>query len=199
MSSPRGILRTEAVDLIASVRNNSLTIVTMQPVAAWKAIGQHDLRNLNLIGSMGSASSIGLGLALAQPTEKVLVLDGDGSLVMQLGTMVSIGTHKPQNLHHIVFNNGCYETSGKQPVPGSATASLTEMALASGYTEALEIDDLTHAKESLYNILSQRGPTFTSLIINGQGEIPRAGTSHAVRSDSFIEQIAKMRASFSSP
>jgi len=198
MTSAKGMLRTEAVDLIASVRNDALTIVTMQPVAAWKAIGQHDLRNLNLIGSMGSASSIGLGLAVAQPSQKVLVLDGDGSLIMQLGTLVSIGALKPSNFHHIVFNNGCYETSGRQPVPGSTTASLTKLATAGGYTTAIEIDELSGAKAKLADVLSQNGPTFTSLVISGQGEIVSVNPPVAVRNDSFAEQIIKMRAAFGS-
>ena len=60
---------------------------------------------------MGSASSIGLGIALAQPNKKVIVMDGDGSLLMQLGSLVTIAGAAPENLYHFVFENGVYATS----------------------------------------------------------------------------------------
>lgn len=196
MNSPRGMLRTEAVALIAKARSGAYTIATMQPVAAWKAIGQHDERNLNLIGSMGSASAIGLGLALAQPDVKVLILDGDGSIMMQLGTLVSIGAIRPRNLHHIVFNNGCYETSGRQPVPGATTASLVDLALAAGYKRAVEIDDATSGLETLQDVLCHEGPTFVSFIISGQGQVTPQNIDTPARTASFAKQISSMRTSF---
>ena len=61
---------------------------------------------------MGSASSIGLGLALARPERKILVLDGDGCLLMQLGSLVTIAALAPANFYHVIFENGRYETSG---------------------------------------------------------------------------------------
>ena len=90
---------------------------------------------------MGLASSHGLGLALAQPSRRVIVLDGDGSLLMNLGTLVTIGKVAPQNLCHLVFQNGTYEANGGHPIPnqrwisrpsraapGSATHSRRDLA-----------------------------------------------------------------------
>ena len=166
-----GILRTEAVDLICGVRGHAISVTTMQATSAWRAIGQNDSRNLELIGSMGSASGIGLGLAISKPDEKIFVLDGDGSLVMQLGTLLSVGTARPSNLVHFVFNNGIYQTSGEQKVPGSENADLSKVALACGYKIAITIDTLQGADSVLRETLAQNGPIFVNLIISGQGEL----------------------------
>ena len=171
----KGILRTEAVELIAGVREGAISIVTMQPVAAWRAIGQNDNRNINLVGSMGSASALGLGLALALPQERVFVLDGDGSLVMQLGTLISVGTFGLDNFVHFIFNNGIYQTSGEQPVPGSQVADLAQIALASGYKTAVNIESLEGATEVLRETLSLSGPILINISISGQGTITNDG------------------------
>ena len=68
---------------------------------------------------MGKASSIGLGIALARPDKKVLVIDGDGSLLMNLGSLVTVANMSPKNLVHFVYQNGTYGVSGGQPIPGS--------------------------------------------------------------------------------
>ena len=73
---------------------------------------------------MGSASTIGLGIALAQPQRKVIVVDGDGSLLMQLGSLVTIAGAAPANFFHFVFENGVYETSGVAAVAGRGQVRL---------------------------------------------------------------------------
>jgi len=71
--------------------------------------------NFYMIGSMGLASSIGLGIALKKPKKRVYVFDGDGNLLMNLGTIVTIGSLQPRNLVHIVFDNSSHESTGGQP------------------------------------------------------------------------------------
>ena len=91
---------------------------------------------------MGKASSMALGLALAQPGEKVILFDGDGSLLMNLGALIAIANKAPANLCHFVMENGVYATTGGQPVPGQGRFSLAKLALAAGYPAAYEFDDL---------------------------------------------------------
>jgi sulfopyruvate decarboxylase subunit beta len=189
-----GILRTEAIDILAELRGDALTIITMQPVAAWRAVGQNNSRNLELLGSMGSASAIALGLAIGFPDEQIFVLDGDGSLVMQLGTLISIGTVQPPNLYHFVFENGVYETSGKQPVPGVATASLSDIALASGYRAAFCVDSLDNARAVISEAINTEGPVFISLKISGQGTITT--DSKELPRSSFPQQVQTLRSKF---
>ena len=170
MTTP--LLRTAAVAALARARGDMLTLVTMQAVDPWNALGQADSRNFNVAGCMGSAGSIGLGLALARPRERVLVLDGDGSLLMQLGTLASVGGLRPGNLYHAVFENGVYETSGGQDVPGRGRADLVQLALAAGYRHARRFTTLEQLDEGLDPSLRTLGPVFLSLVIAGPGTVP---------------------------
>jgi thiamine pyrophosphate-dependent acetolactate synthase large subunit-like protein len=163
------LLRTEAVASLARARGTMLSVVTMQAVEPWNALGQADDRNVNVVGCMGSAGAVALGLALARPDEKILVLDGDGSVLMQLATLVSIGDRRPVNLYHVVFENGIYETSGGQRVPGRHTADLRAIALASGYTQAHRFETARQLDQGIDETLRQHGPVFISLAITGPG------------------------------
>jgi phosphonopyruvate decarboxylase len=166
------LLRTDAVAVLARARSDMLTLVTMQAVDPWNALGQADDRNFNVVGCMGSAGSIALGLALARPRDRVLVLDGDGSLLMQLGTLASVGDRRPANLYHAVFENGIYETSGGQSVPGRGRADLVKIALAAGYRHARRFSTAEGLDEGLHDALRETGPVFISLVIAGPGTIP---------------------------
>jgi phosphonopyruvate decarboxylase len=165
------MLRTEAVEVLAKVRADMLSVVTMQAVEPWNALGQADSRNYNATGCMGSAASIGLGLALARPADRVLVIDGDGSLLMQLGSLVTIAGLAPRNLYHVVMENGIYETSGGQQLPGQPVADLVAIALASGYRHAVRFTDVDGMGTGLPSCLRREGPVFVSLRITGPGVV----------------------------
>lgn len=92
----------------------------------------HRPQNFYMLGSMGLAFPIALGVALAQPKRRVIALEGDGSLLMQLGSLSTIATLKPKNLTMVVMDNGIYQITGSQPTPAAATADLVAIALASG-------------------------------------------------------------------
>ncbi|MGI5144471.1 MULTISPECIES: thiamine pyrophosphate-dependent enzyme [unclassified Streptomyces] len=170
------MLRTEAAQLLASVRSDMLSIVTMQAVEPWNALGQADSRNFNVTGCMGSAAAIALGLALAQPKERVLVIDGDGSLLMQLASLVSVSEQRPRNLYHVVFENGIYETSGGQSVPGRHVTDLCAIASASGYRHAQRFSTAAQLEEGIEASLRLDGPVFISVTICGPGVV--ATTDH---------------------
>ena len=105
-------------------------------------------QNFYTWGSMGIASSIGLGLALARPAERVIVIDGDGSLLMNLGSLATIGLLQPPNLVLIVMDNGEYATTGRQPTATASGADLAAAASAMGISSATAVhdaDQLSHA------------------------------------------------------
>ena len=85
---------------------------------------------------MGQASSHGFGLALANPDRTVIVLDGDGSLLMNLGSLVSIADAAVTNFYHFLFVNRTYEVNGAHPVPGADKVNFEDMARAAGYAGA---------------------------------------------------------------
>ena len=184
-----GMLRTEAARVFAHHRGDRLTVVTMQAVEPWNALGQADSRNFNVTGCMGSAASIGLGLAIARPYDQVLVIDGDGSLMMQLGSCISIGEHSPRNLVHAVFANGIYETSGGQKVPGRDTADLCAIALASGYRHARRFSSLEELDAELDSVLSQDGPTFVEVLVAGPGIVEPTDASEPARKPVQVENM----------
>lgn len=103
---------------------------------------------LYLVGSMGCASSLGLGLALAQPARRVVVIDGDGAALMRLGAMCTIGHERPANLVHVLLDNGMHESTGGQATV-SRSIDFCGIALASGYRRAVSISSQAQIKETL--------------------------------------------------
>ena len=110
---PEDVLRA-----INEARENALVVPTMTAVPAWRTIAP-DAPSVACVGFMGGASSLGLGLALARPERRVVVLDGDGSLLMQLGSLATVAGAAPANYTHVLFANGVYQTSGSQSIPGA--------------------------------------------------------------------------------
>ncbi len=101
-----------------------------------------------MLGSMGMASSIGLGLALAQK-KRVYVIDGDGSLLMNLGSLATIAHHAPHNYCLIVIDNKCYSSTGNQPTCTSGKTDLAGIALAAGISPVKVLDNLKDLEDCL--------------------------------------------------
>ena len=140
---------------------------------------------------MGGASSLGLGLALAQPQRRVIVLDGDGSLLMQLGSLVTIAGAAPENLYHFVFENGVYATSGGQPLPAEGRLDFEMMARGAGFAHAARYDDAASFMADLPGLLERRGPVFVTFQIEHEVGVP-SGTRSALMGD----QLAAIRRQF---
>jgi len=159
--------RHDAIAALLAERDNALTIITEQAIGAWRAAVPEAANeipdHLDIVGCMGSASTIALGIALAQPQRRVIVVDGDGSLLMQLGSLVTIAGAAPPNLFHFVFENGVYETSGNQPLPGEGRFDLMAIARAAGYAHAARFDDAAGFAGALPDLLRRHGPVFVSV------------------------------------
>ena len=159
--------RQAAIAALVAGQADAITITTEQAIGAWRAEVPEPANqipdHLDIVGCMGSASTIGLGIALAQPARKVIVVDGDGSLLMQLGSLVTIAGAAPANFYHFVFENGVYETSGSQPLPAEGKFNLHEMARAAGYAHSAQFDDAGAFASVLPSLLNRRGPVFVSV------------------------------------
>jgi sulfopyruvate decarboxylase subunit beta len=101
--------------------------------------------NFYMLGSMGLASSIGLGLALSRPERKVMVLDGDGSVLMNLGTLATIAHHAPENYLLVILDNCCYGSTGSQPTCTHLGTDLFALAKAAGVKKVDKDEDLPPA------------------------------------------------------
>src|SRR5919109_412887 len=137
--------REDAIAALVAAHGNALTITTEQAIGAWRAAVPEPPNeipdHLDIVGCMGAASTVGLGIALAKPGRKVIVVDGDGSLLMQLGSLVTIAGAAPANLYHFVFENGVYETSGSQPLPAEGRFDPAQLARAAGYAHVASFSD----------------------------------------------------------
>src|SRR6058998_2514048 len=101
----------EAIRIIREQRTDQVVVTTMSTAKEWPLASKRDDLDLPLVCCMGKASSLGLGVALGAPDRQVLILDGEGSLLMNLGSLVTIGAQAPKNLVHFVFDNSAYDTS----------------------------------------------------------------------------------------
>ncbi len=162
----------DAARAISRERGDALVVSTMTPNRYWDAVSDHKDLDLPIFGAMGKASSVGLGLALARPDKKVIILDGDGGLLMNLGSLVTIAGMEPENLVHFVFEDGVYYTTGSQPVPGSGKVNFAEMAKGAGFRESYEFDDLEDLASELPLIMNQKGPVFVCLKVDHGDEVP---------------------------
>ena len=136
----------------------------------------HRPQNFYMLGSMGLAFPIALGVALAQPTRRVFALEGDGSLLMQLGCLSTIATLAPKNLCMVVMDNGVYQITGAQPIPGSTTADIVALAVGSGLTNSSWAADEEDFERLIEHSLSASGPTLIGVRIDdkpGTGQTRR--------------------------
>ena len=134
----------------------------------------HRPQNFYMLGSMGLAFPIALGVALAQPKRRVIGLEGDGSLLMQLGCLSTIAMLAPKNLTMVVMDNGIYQITGSQPTPAAASADLVAIAIASGLSNSSWAADEEDFERLLEQSLVNDGPTLIGVRIDDK---PGTGTT----------------------
>ena len=146
--------------------------------------------NFYMIGSMGLASAIGLGLAMARPSPKTVVLDGDGNLLMNLGILPMVGALAPAGLVHCVFDNEVYGSTGNQISPSRASR-LDRLAAAAGYRRVISVTEPAAIATALDEMLDSPGPHFLlAKVTTDEAEVPRIPhTPQAIR-DRFRRHVA---------
>ncbi len=149
--------------ILARHVRDEIVVPVYQAAQEWHAIRPDHALTCYSIGAMGQASSVALGLALARPDKRVIVLDGDGSLLMNLGSLVTIASQKPANLLHFVCENGTYEANGGHPIPGRDQVDFVALARAAGYRKTDEIATLDAFEARIGGLLREVGPVFVDL------------------------------------
>ena len=148
-----------AVRLLRERLRDELVVTSLgTPSYFVNAAGDRPL-NFYLWAAMGMASSVGLGLAIARPERRVVVVDGDGAALMNLGGMVTVGWRAPKNLLWMVLENGRFLETGGQPIATAEGADLVQIARGAGLPNAAAADDPGTLAELLDRGLREPGPT----------------------------------------
>jgi phosphonopyruvate decarboxylase len=125
---------------------------------------QNNNRDFLTVGSMGHCSQIALGIAL-NTNQKVFCLDGDGSLIMHMGSMGIVGKNAPNNFYHILLNNGSHESVGGQPTVGY-DIDFPKIALSCGYNKAISVSSKSEFEVEIDNVLRYDGPVLLEIKVN---------------------------------
>jgi sulfopyruvate decarboxylase subunit beta len=165
--------RDDAFRVLARQVAGEIVVATYTSAFDWLVVRPDDPLNYVAVGVMGLASSHGLGLAVGRPDRRVIVLDGDGSLLMNLGTLATIASVAPENLFHFVCENGTYEANGGHPIPAQSKVDFAGLAAAAGYPASHRINELPDLEARLPGILKQRGPVFIDLKVTPGAASPK--------------------------
>jgi sulfopyruvate decarboxylase subunit beta len=164
--------KDEALAPLATRRTTEIVVTTMGMVRPWAAHSTHDLDFASADSAMGHAADLAIGLALAQPTHKVVCLNGDGSMLMTLGTLVTAVDNGARNLVLFVIQNDSYEITGNQRVPGAGQVDFAGMARAAGFPRAYTFEDAATYAAALPEILGGEGPVLVTLRVAPGRESP---------------------------
>ncbi|MCC7486285.1 MAG: hypothetical protein IT529_15040 [Burkholderiales bacterium] len=143
--------------------------------------------------AMGGHASFAMGLALALPGERIVLFDSDGDIQMGMGILATVAEQQPRNFYHFMLDNGCYATTGGQPVPQAGTIAYHEIARACGYPRAHAFDNLETFSIQLERILAAPGPVFVSLKVKPDIENRPIGSRAKWRKRSQTQAVLDLK------
>jgi len=165
--------RYETLETLVSIAPENAGIIATTGKSGRELFTIADRRqHLYQVGSMGCAAGMGLGVAL-NTKKPIIVIDGDGALMMKMGTLTTIGAYSPKNLVHVVLDNETYDSTGGQPTV-SRGVDFAAAAVASGYRHGVQVDDVTSFKQAVLKALNDNGPTLIHMKISA-GSISNLG------------------------
>ena len=157
----------EALEVLAAHRGDRVVITTMTAVGLWPALSDTPLDFAYIPSAMGHAPGLGLGLALAQPGRGVIVVNGDGCTLMNLGCLLTMANN-PADVYLLVMDNALYEVTGGQAHAGAGHVDYAGLARAAGVRRAYAFDTLPAWRAGAAEALSGPGPVVASLKVEGR-------------------------------
>jgi sulfopyruvate decarboxylase subunit beta len=183
---------TKAITIITELLQDQLVVCANGLISRETFTIRDRVENFYMLGSMGLASSIGLGVALNKPSRKVIILDGDGNLLMNLGSLPMIGYLQPKNFVHIVLDNEVYASTGKQPTI-SNVIELEDIAKSAKYAYVKKVMNNVELKNELEYTLKNDGPSFLLVkILDSDEKIEISRVTHSPEQikDRFMSTIS---------
>jgi sulfopyruvate decarboxylase subunit beta len=177
----------EALEILAQHRGERVVVTTMSAVGIWPQFSDSPLDFAYLPSTMGQGPALALGLALAQPARGAIVVNGDGCMLMSLGSLVTIANHSA-NLFVIVLDNGIYEVTGGQPHAGAGHVDYALLARGAGIARAYAFDSLESWRHGAEAALAGQGPVLITLKVEA-----RMGQKTPSAPRPMAEQVARLR------
>lgn len=177
----------DALAVLARHRGGKIVVTTMASIGIWPSLSDAPLDFAYMPSSMGQGPALALGLALAQPQRGVIIVNGDGSLLMNLGCLVTLAS-QPASVCHLLIDNGLYEVTGGQPTVGAQRVDFAALAKGAGYARVHQADTKEAWEQLAPHALAEDGPVFIWLKVQGKlgQKTPRPPRPMA-------EQIARLR------
>ena len=171
----------QLLEPLARHRTNEVVVATMSVVRPWGRLSDHELDIASADSAMGHAADLALGIALARPERRVVCLNGDGSMLMCLGTLATAVGTAAHNFVLVVADNGVYEITGLQPVAAAPLLDHGALAEAAGFRQVFRFEDARRYAEAVPDVLTLPGPTFVHVLVEpgDQGPIGRGAQEEA--------------------
>jgi thiamine pyrophosphate-dependent acetolactate synthase large subunit-like protein len=183
----------QALEPVALHRGSRLVLTTMSAVAGWAELSDSPLDFHFIPSAMGEAPALGLGLALAQPGRGVIVCNGDGCMLMNLGSLVTLASN-PAEVYLLILDNGLYEVTGGQPTAGAGQTDFAGLARSAGFRRVYAFDLAEAWRAGAAEALAGTGPVAVWLKVEG-----RLGQKTPKPPRPMAEQIARLRRALAEP
>jgi thiamine pyrophosphate-dependent acetolactate synthase large subunit-like protein len=157
----------QALEVLARKRSGQMVVTTMSSAGIWPKLSDSPLDFHYIPSAMGHATDLGLGLALAHPQRGAIVLNGDGCMLMNLGSLVTLASQKA-NVLLIILDNGLYEVTGGQPIPGARQIDFANLARAAGIQHVFSFDALEQWQAGVDEVLNGPRPAVVWLKVEGR-------------------------------
>lgn len=169
---PPVLTKDELLLPLSRLRTHEVLVTCMSATRPWGRLSSHDLDFASADSAMGHTADLALGIALAQPSRKVICLNGDGSMLMTLGTLATVVGSGATNLILFVLENGTYEITGNQAIPGAGLVDFAGFARAAGFPRVYSFRRAEDYEAALPGILTGEGPVFVGVEMEAGGEGP---------------------------
>jgi phosphonopyruvate decarboxylase len=186
----------KALDLFRAFqpyRGRAIVAATGTSGGHWREVSKDPMRDVTLGGAMGQTTSAAFGLALGLPDEKIVLFDAEGALLMNLGVLASVAGKQPKNFVHFLLDNGCYATTGGQPVPNAENIDYAGLARSAGYANTHSFSNLEDFVTEVESVLQEEGPVFVAIKVEPEIENLPIGMRTSAPRRSRSETIRDLR------